>query len=80
MRRHHFIWCALLLTALAAGGAHAQSPNCPQAANAGATADDRFLRFDEPQGAILPEPATLGMIALGGSAMFYPRRRARLYR
>lgn len=85
MRRVPLLACAFLLTTLAAGGALAQSSDRAGSPGAPGAQDDRFLRFDDAadpssQRAIVPEPATLGMIALGGSAMFYPRRRARLYR
>ena len=76
MRRQHFFMFALLSTALAAGSVHAQGSNGPQTTST----DDRFHRFDDTARAVVPEPATLGMIVLGGSALFYPRRRARLYR
>lgn len=86
MRRIPLLACAFLLTTLVAGGALAQSPaRTGSPTPAAAAADERFLRFEEPaadgsHGAIVPEPATLGMIMLGGAGLFYPRRRGRLYR
>ncbi len=80
MRRQHYILCALLIAIVAACGAHALTPDRSRGSGAAESAQDRFLRFEDAPSATVPEPATLGMIALGGSAMFYPRRRARLYR